>query len=136
MSDSTAVPPAYAPPAPTAGPTGKVRSTGTSMVLFVVTFGIYGLFWYYAVHEEMKRATGQGIGGLVALLLALFVGPVVPFLTSSEAGKLQAASGTQPTVGAGTGLWYFPGIFLLVLPIVWFVKTNGAINDVWKARGA
>jgi hypothetical protein len=115
---------------------GKVRSTGLAMLLFVVTFGIYGLVWWYLVHDEMKRHTGQGIGGLVALLLAIFVSPAAAFFTSDEVGKLYERTGRRAPVSALTGLWYFPGMFLLVLPIVWFVQTNGALNDYWRGLGA
>jgi hypothetical protein len=40
----------------------------------------------------------------------------------------------KPVSGA-TGLWYFPGMFILVGPLVWFVKTNGALNAYWRAHG-
>jgi hypothetical protein len=139
----TAPPPPPPPPAPPYGYAqpgqvfvGKVRSTGLSMLLFVVTFGIYGLVWWYLVHEDMKKHSGNGIGGLVALILALFVSPAAAFFTSDEVGKLYERAGQRAPVSALTGLWYFPGIFLVVLPIVWFVKTNGALNDYWRAYGA
>jgi hypothetical protein len=115
---------------------GKVRSTGLSMLLFVVTLGIYGLVWWYLVHDEMKRHSGQGIGGLVALLLAVFVSPAAAFFTSDEVGKHYQRTGRRPPVSALTGLWYFPGMFLVVLPIVWFVQTNGALNEYWRGLGA
>ena len=35
-----------------------------------------------------------------------------------------------------TGLWYFPGMLILIGPIVWFVKTNGALNNYWRSMGA
>jgi hypothetical protein len=115
---------------------GKVRSTGLSMLLFVVTLGIYGLVWWYLVHDEMQRHSGQGIGGLVALLLAVFVSPAAAFFTSDEVGKLYERTGRRAPVSALTGLWYFPGMFLVVLPIVWFVQTNGALNEYWRGLGA
>lgn len=118
------------------GPIGKVRGTGLAMVLFVVTFGIYGLYWWFVTHEEMKQHTGRGIGGLVALILAFFIAPLAAFLTSNEVGDMQQLGGRRQTVSALTGLWYFPGIFLIFLPIVWFVKTNGALNDYWRSLGA
>ena len=55
-------------------PLGKIRSTGTCILLTVVTFGIYSLYWYFKVHDEMKRHSGAGLGGGLALVLGLFVG--------------------------------------------------------------
>src|SRR3954463_10112680 len=53
---------------PGQGPVGKIRSTGVSILLMIVTLGIYGWFWYYSVHEEMKRHKGgDGLGGALAL---------------------------------------------------------------------
>lgn len=130
-------PPGYSMQAP-AGQmyVGKVRSTGLAILLFVITFGIYGWVWWYLVHDEMKRHSGQGIGGVVALVLAIFVSPAAAFFTSDEVGKLYERTGRAAPVSALTGLWYFPGMFLIVLPIVWFVQTNGALNDYWRGLGA
>ncbi|ANH36868.1 hypothetical protein I601_0416 [Nocardioides dokdonensis FR1436] len=119
-----------------AGPVGEVRGTGVAILLYFVTFGIYGIYYWFKVHEEMKRHTGQGIGGVVALVLALFVGIVMPYLTSSEVGTMQERAGRKRTVSAVTGLWYLPGIFILVGPFIWFVKTNGALNEYWESVGA
>jgi hypothetical protein len=118
------------------GPLGKTRGTGVCILLSIVTLGFYALFWYYAVHEEMKRHTRNGLGGGLALLLAFFVGFVMPYITSSEVGNLYTARGLRQPVSGATGLWYFPGIFLIVGPLVWFVKTNGAINAYWRSCGA
>lgn len=122
--------------APTAGPIGKVRSTGTCILLLIVTLGIYSWFYYFKTHDEMKQHSGQGIGGAVALILAVFVGVVSPFLLSAEVGNLRKSRGQEPKVSGATGLWYLPGIFILVGPIIWFVKTNGALNEYWESQGA
>ena len=121
---------------PQPGQIGTVRGTGVCILLSIVTFGIYSLVWYYKTHEEMKRHSGTGLGGGVALLLALFVGIAMPYVTSSEVGGLYKRSGKEAPVSGTTGLWYFPGVFILVGPIVWFVKTNGALNNYWKSLGA
>ncbi len=123
-------------PAPASGPIGAVRGTGVCMLLTVVTLGIYPLVWFYKTHEEMKRHTGQGLGGAIALVLAIFLGAVVPFLTSNEVGGMYERRGQSKPVSALTGLWYFPGVFLLIGPIVWFVQTNGALNAYWRSLGA
>ena len=118
------------------GPIGKVRSTGVCILLAIVTLGIYSLYWYFSTHEEMKRHSGQGIGGGIALILAFFVGIAMPYVTSSEVGGLYTRRGQTAPVSGLTGLWYFPGMFILIGPIVWFVKTNGALNAYWRSQGA
>lgn len=139
-----APPPGYiAPPVVPGGELGKVRSTGTCILLTIVTLGIYSIVWFYQVHNEMKRHTGTGIGGGIALLLMLasfvvgITGLVLPFLTSGEVGDMQERAGRPRTVSGVTGLWYFPGILLFFIgPIVWFVKTNGGLNEYWRSIGA
>jgi hypothetical protein len=131
----SAPPAAYAAP-PGTGPIGKIRPTGLSILLYFVTLGIYGLFWYYAVHDEMKRhKTGDGLGGVLALVLAFFIGIVMPYITSSEVGDLYERRGQPKPVSGLTGLWVFPGIFIIVGPFIWFAKTNGALNDYWASLG-
>jgi hypothetical protein len=129
-----AAPPVYA--AAPGGSVGKVRGTGMCILLMIVTLGIYSLYYFYATHEEMKKHSGQGLGGVVALLLAFFVGFVMPYITSNEVGGLYERQGKEKPVSAATGLWYFPGMLIIIGPIVWFVKTNGALNDYWKSVGA
>ena len=129
----------YPQPDPAVHPsltTGRVRSTGLCIFLYVITFGIYGLIWYYSVHDEMKRHSGQGIGGGLALLLAFFVGFVNPFLVSSEVGQLYQRRGAPAPVSGMTGLWYIPGFMLLVGPIIWFAQNNNALNAYWRSVGA
>jgi Domain of unknown function (DUF4234) len=118
------------------GPVGQQRSTGICILLFVVTLGFYGWYWFYKAHDEMKRHSGVGIGGGIALVLTILAGVVMPYLTSSEVGDLYDRRGQHRPVSAVTGLWNFPGVFILVGPIIWFVKTNGALNDYWRSLGA
>jgi hypothetical protein len=115
------------------GSVGEVRGTGLQMLLFVVTFGIWGFVYYFQTHDEMKRHSGYGIGGVFALIVSLFASVASPFLLSHEVGGLYERRGERRPVSARTGLWFFPGIFLLVGPIVWFVLTNNALNDYWRS---
>lgn len=116
-----------------AGPIGEIRKTGICILLYIVTLGIYGWYYWYKVHDAMKRHSGEGLGGGIALLLAILISIVMPFLTSSETGKLYQRRGQQPPVTGVTGLW-------ILLPIVggfvWFIKTNNALNDYWRSLGA
>ena len=131
-------PPAVPPPGNRgSAPVGKIRDTGTCFLLMVVTLGIYGWVWYFKTHDEMKRHTGTGLGGGIALVLGIFVGVVMPFFSSHEVGKMYERRGWKPPVSAVTGLWaLLLGWLLFVGLIVWFVKTNGALNAYWRSLGA
>jgi hypothetical protein len=122
--------------APATGELGITRSTAGCMALTVVTLGFYSLYWFYKTHEEMKRHTGQGLGGGIAFLIAFFIGIVMPYLTSNEVGDLYRRAGQPPRVTWVTGLWYFPGIFILIGPFIWFIQTNAALNAYWRSQGA
>jgi uncharacterized membrane protein YraQ (UPF0718 family) len=125
-----------AQPAPATGgarPLGKPRGWVVVFLLTLVTLGIYGLVWQYKTFEEMKLYSGNGIGGVVGLILAIFVGVVNPFIMSAEVGRLYGAEGQEPPVTGVTGLW-------ILLPIVgsfiWLAKTQNALSAFWEAHGA
>jgi hypothetical protein len=128
--------PDYAQYAQPQGPIGQIRPTGMTILLFFVTLGIWGFIYYFQTHEEMKRHTGEGLGGVIALLISLFFGIVSPFLLSNEVGNLYGRRGQEKPVSAVTALWFFPGILILVGPFIWFVQTNNALNAYWAGLGA
>lgn len=94
---------AYQPVPANAGQIGKVRGTGVCILLAVVTLGIYPIIWYYQTHEEMKRHSGQGLGGGIALVLALFVGIAMPYLSSGEVGGLPVEFGAARGLAKASG---------------------------------
>jgi Domain of unknown function (DUF4234) len=118
------------------GAIGRVRNTWIGLLLFVLTLGLYSIYWSIRTHHEMRRHSGVGIGGAVAGLLAIFIWPVLPFLSSSEVGGLYRRAQQDPPVSGYTGLWSTPGFLLLVLPIVWYARTNNALNEYWQGLGA
>jgi hypothetical protein len=135
MSDTQLPAPSAA--LPMTGPVGQVRGTGTCILLTIVTLGFYTWYWYYKTHDEMKQHSGNGVGGAVALILAIFLGFVMPFLTSNEVGDLYERRGQARPVSAITGLWaILLGWFFFLGLIVWFVKTNNALNEYWESLGA
>lgn len=126
---------ATAPPAVTraAGPIGKPRSWVAVFLLSLITIGIYGLYWQYKTFQEMKDHTGNGIGGVLGLILAIFVGFVNPFLMSSEVGNMYEAAGQEKPVRGITGLW---ALLPLVGGLIWLAKTQNALSRYWEAHGA
>lgn len=113
-------------------PLGQIRSAGTVMLLAIVTIGIYGVIWYYQNYEELKRYSGQGIGGGFGLVLSFIFPPANAFILPGEVGKLYLAEGATPPVTGATGWWLF---LPLVGGLIWLFKTQDALNGFWRAKG-
>ena len=116
------------------GPLGRPRGIGFGIFLFIITLGIYGLYWVYKTSEEMKQHTGEGIGGVLGLVVWIVVGAVMAFVIPSEIGNMYKKDGRQPPVTGWTGLWLFPFGVFLIPAIVWFVKVQGALNRYWESK--
>jgi hypothetical protein len=116
------------------GPLGQPRGIGFGILLFIITLGIYGLYWVYKTAEEMKQHTGEGIGGVLGLVVWIVVGAVMAFVIPSEIGKMYKKDGQQPPMTGWTGLWLFPFGVFIIPAIVWFVKVQGALNRYWESK--
>jgi Na+/proline symporter len=118
------------------GPLGKPRGIGFGILIFIVTFGLYSLYWVYQTQEEVKRHSGEGIGGVLGLVVWLIIGAISAFVIPSEVGKMYEKDGREAPITGWTGLWLFPGAILIIPAIVWFVKVQRALNDYWESKGA
>jgi hypothetical protein len=124
-----------APHVPTArGVVGNPRSIGLSILWAILTLGIYTLVWAYRTHEEIKRYSGNGVGGVIGLVIYILISPVTFFVIPSETRYMyeDLDGGTSPVRGI-TGLW-------ILLPVVglfvWFFKVQGALNRYWESKTA
>jgi len=118
------------------GRLGSPRGIGFGILLFIVTLGFYSWYWVFKTQEEMKQHSGEGVGGVIGLVIWILLSAVSAFLIPSEVGKMYKKDGQEPPVTGWTGLWLFPGAILIVPAIVWFVKVQGALNRYWTGKGA
>jgi Domain of unknown function (DUF4234) len=118
------------------GPLGQPRGIGFGIFIFIITLGLYGLYWVYKTQEEMKQHTGEGLGGVLGLVVWIVVGAVSAFVIPSEVGKMYQKDGQTPPVTGWTGLWLFPFGIFIIPAIVWFVKMQGSLNRYWESKGA
>ena len=113
------------------GPLGQPRGIGFGILMFIITFGIYSLYWVFKTQDEVKNHSGQGVGGVLGLVIYIVVSIVTWFLVPSEVGKMYSQDGRQAPFSGWTGLW-------LLLPIVgafvWFIKVQGALNRYWASK--
>ena len=117
----------------TSGPLGQPRGIGFGILLFIITLGIYSLYWVYKTQEEVKEHSGIGVGGVLGLVIWILVSPISWFLIPSEIGKMYKADGRDAPFTGWTGLWV---LLPIIGGIVWFVKIQGALNRYWESKSA
>jgi Domain of unknown function (DUF4234) len=130
MSETTAT------ASPPSGPLGKPRGILFVLLISLITLGIYTLYWAYKTQEEMKQHTGDGLGGVLGLVVWIIINPVSAFVIPSEIGKMYARDGREQPVTGWTGLWLFPFGILIIPAIVWFVKVQRALNRYWESKSS
>jgi hypothetical protein len=114
---------------------GKQRGLVFGIVLCLCTFGAYSLYWTYRTANEIRRQTGAGIGGVSAVAVLILFWPAIGFVIASEVGKMYSKAGRTASVSGRTGFWLFPGFYLLLIgPVVWWVKVQGALNRYWQEQ--
>jgi Domain of unknown function (DUF4234) len=110
-----------------------VRSAAAVVIFSIITLGIYFLYWTYQVFRELKEHTGQGIGPIIGLVIAIVVSPVNWFVLPSEIGNMYASAGRPKPVSGPTGFW---NLIPLIGFIIWTVKVQNALNRVWSGEVA
>ena len=115
------------------GPLGQPRGIGFAILMTIITIGIYSLYWVFKTQDEVKNHSGQGVGGVLGLVIYIVVSVVTWFLIPSEVGKMLTREGRPAPFTGWTGLW-------LLLPIigafVWFIKIQGALNRYWESKAS
>jgi uncharacterized protein DUF4234 len=118
------------------GPLGQPRGVGFGILMYIITLSFYGWYWAFKTQEEIKQHTGEGLGGVLGLVVWIVAGFVSAFVIPSEIGKMYRKDGREPQVTGWTGLWLVPGGILIIPAIVWFVKVQGALNRYWTAKAS
>ena len=142
MSDMP--PPPSVPPPPSSGVSpqqpagalapllGKRRSLGLTILLTIVTCGIWTIVWAYKNGDELKRWSGDGLGGVAYLLITLFISPVTMFMLANEVENLYQKEGRRPPITTLWGLWF---LLPLIGPIIWYVRIQKSLNEYWTLHG-
>jgi hypothetical protein len=119
---------------------GNPRGVGFVIILSIVTLGIYALYWTYKSYSELKRYRGQGVNGVVGILLGIVV--VGYFLLPSYVGRMYKEDliekGEDPVSAAKkVPITGWSGFFILIPyvgVIVWLAKVQGKLNNFWEGQ--
>jgi len=132
MSDPMQQPPMPQPSSGTpARPVGGQRSAGLTIFLTIITLGIWAWIWSYLNAEEMKRYRGQGLGGLITLILAIVIYPVVWFTLANEVEQLYREDGREPPITTIWGLWF---LLPIIGNFVWYLRMQRSLNEFWASK--
>ena len=116
------------------GPLGQPRGVGFGILMYIITLNFYSWYWVYKTQEEVKQHSGDGLGGVLGLVVWIIISPVSAFVIPSEIGRMYQKDGQHAPVTGWTGLWLFPGAILIIPAIVWFVKIQNSLNMYWGAK--
>ena len=112
---------------------GPYYSAGLVILLTIVTCGIWGIVWTYRTSEDLKKYNGDGLGGVLGIVVYLLLSVVLMFTIPSEIEKMYQRDGRESPVSPLWGLWF---LLPIIGNIVWYLKVQGALNDFWTSKGA
>jgi hypothetical protein len=106
--------------------------------LTLITLGIYGLYWYYKINEEIKAFTKDETISPVRSLMAFIFGWIIivpPFIamynTAKHVQEMEQRVGVQQQIEPALTV-----IFLILISIVNGLYVQEHLNRVWdKASG-
>ncbi|AGN01132.1 hypothetical protein L593_05915 [Salinarchaeum sp. Harcht-Bsk1] len=99
-------------------------SLGLQIVLFIVTFGIYGLYWYYSTNAQLAAGTDAEFSPVARTLLSLlpFLGLYWSWQFCNDAEAVTDQSGPLLFV-----------LFIVFAPISWFLIQSGVNSTAASA---
>lgn len=127
---------------------GRTRNGWAVLGLSIITLGIYGVFWTYTLHRELRdigRARGDDeLGSLNPAIstVSLYLGWILivpPFVTYWRLGgrvnRAQELTGAPRRIGQmNTFLLIVPGSMLLIPALYWFhhvqMNHNASLESV------
>ena len=112
---------------------GERFSPGLVILLTIVTFGIWGALWTYRTSEDLKKYTGDGLGGVLGVVVYIILSIVLMFTIPNEIKNMYERDGRQSPVTPLWGLWF---LLPLIGNIIWYLKVQQSLNEFWISKGA
>ena len=112
---------------------GVFYSKGLTILLTIVTCGIWGIFWTYRTNEDLKKYNGDGLGGVLGVVIYLLLSVVLMFTIPNEIKNMYERENRDSPVSAIWGLWF---LLPLIGHLIWYLKVQGALNEFWTSKGA
>ncbi len=115
------------------GQTFKKREPLGVLGLTLITFGVYGLYWYHQVNDELRRFERDDSISPTRSLMAILFGWIIivpPFIavynTAQHIQAIERREGIQPIIEPVLAV-----IFLLLLSIIVGFYLQAHLNPIW-----
>ena len=92
----------------------KRRDMPMQVLLFVVTLGLYGIYWFYVTMDEMIKY--KGLEGSAALWTVLAIIPLLNLIAFYKQGEAVEAL-TEGSVNK----WLMFVVWILISPAAWLI---------------
>lgn len=93
----------------------KNRNMGVQILLFIVTFGIYGIYWFYQSATELKTVAKDSEASPVLWTVLLFV-PFGAIYSHYKYSEMYEKVGTEKI-----NKWILLILWFFFSPAVWFL---------------
>ena len=111
----------------------RLSSCSETVSTTIVTCGIWGAVWTYRTNEDLKKYNGDGLGGVLGVVIYVLLSVVLMFTIPNEVEKTYQRDGRESPVNALWGLWF---LLPIIGNIIWSVKVQRALNYFWVSKGA
>ena len=89
-------------------------------------------FWTYRTSEDLKRYNGDGLGGVLGIVVYLLLSVVLMFTIPNEIKNMYERDGRQSPVTAVWGLWF---LLPIIGHIIWYLKVQRVLAIIDRLEG-
>ena len=93
----------------------KKRNLGAQIGLMIITFGIYSIYWFFKISEEMKYV-GKDVEASPALWTVLLFVPIANFWSYYKFSELYEKVSSE-----SFNKWLLFVLWIVFAPAVWFI---------------
>ncbi len=109
----------------------KTRSVGVSIILTLVTCGLYGIYWFVQLTDEANKLSGyHKTSGGTALLLTIITCGIYGIYWSYQMGKKMHAAQERAGLPASDNSILYLILSLLGVGIIAYAIIQSDINEI------
>jgi len=110
---------------------GKVRSPGLVILFSILSCGIYAIYWYVVVSQEINRACKREVIPMWIVILSIFCAPMFIYYFYLMDKGLMECCGSRG-YNSNFVLWLILTLVVGCGSLVMMFQTQDALNGLWQ----